>query len=127
MQVFSSCSEWALPSSCGAQASDCSGFSCCRPQALGAQASAVVAHSLMSCGSGALEHMGFSSCSVEALECRLSSCGSQALTLEVVALLCDPGAQSLLAVRTTTPRCGHSLCGLHALALWVRAMAPVLQ
>ena len=31
---------------CGAQASHCSGFSCCGEQALGAQASVVVAHRL---------------------------------------------------------------------------------
>ena len=31
---------------CGAQASHCSGFSCCRAQALGARASEVVAHRL---------------------------------------------------------------------------------
>ena len=33
-------------SSCGAQASHCSGFSCCRAQALGARASVAVAHGL---------------------------------------------------------------------------------
>ena len=43
----------------------CSGFSCCRAQALGVQASVVVAHGLSSCGSWALE-------------CRLSSCGAGA-------------------------------------------------
>ena len=37
-------SEWGLLSSCSAQASHCSGFSCCGAQALGAWASAVVAH-----------------------------------------------------------------------------------
>ena len=41
---FSSCSEWGLLSSCWAQASHCSGFSCCRAQALGTWASEVVAH-----------------------------------------------------------------------------------
>ena len=38
---------------CGAQASDCSDFSCCRAQALGVWASVVVAHGLSSCGSEA--------------------------------------------------------------------------
>ena len=40
---------------CGAQASHCGGFSCCRAQALGVRASVVVAHGLSSCGSWALE------------------------------------------------------------------------
>ena len=40
-------------SSCGARASHCSGFSCCRAQALGAWASVVVACRLSSCGSQA--------------------------------------------------------------------------
>ena len=35
---------------CSAWASHCSGFSCCRVLALGAQASVVVAHGLSSCG-----------------------------------------------------------------------------
>ena len=50
---------------CGARASHCSGFSCCRAWALGAWASAVVARGLSSCGSWALER-------------RLSSCGAWA-------------------------------------------------
>ena len=50
---------------CGAQASHCGGFSCCRAWALGTQASVVVARELSSCGSRALEH-------------RLSSCGARA-------------------------------------------------
>ena len=50
--------------SCGAWASYCGGFSCCRARALGTRASVVVAHRLSSCCSGALEH-------------RLSSCGAQ--------------------------------------------------
>ena len=49
---------------CNAQASYCSGFSCCGAWALGARASVVVARGLSSCGSWALE-------------CRLSSCGAQ--------------------------------------------------
>ena len=35
MQAFSSCNKWGLLSGCGAQASYCSGLSCCRAQALG--------------------------------------------------------------------------------------------
>ena len=48
---------------CGARASHCSGFSCCRAQALGARASVLVERGLSSCGSWALER-------------RLSSCGT---------------------------------------------------
>ena len=55
----------ALGLHCGARASHCGGFSCCRARALGARASVVVAHGLSSCGSWALEH-------------RLSSCGARA-------------------------------------------------
>ena len=39
-----------LLSSCGARTSHCSGFSCCRAQALGARASEVAAWGLRSCG-----------------------------------------------------------------------------
>ena len=53
---------------CGAQASHCSGFSCCGAWALGARASVVVAQGLSSCGSWALEY-------------RLSSCGARAQLL----------------------------------------------
>ena len=53
---------------CGARASNCSGFSCCGAQALGAWASVVMARRLSSCG-------------MRALECRLSSCGTQAQLL----------------------------------------------
>ena len=53
---------------CGAQASHCNGFSCCRAQALGTWASVVVAR-------------GFSSCGSRALERRLSSCGAGAQML----------------------------------------------
>ena len=41
--AFSSCSKPGQLSSCSAQASHCSGFSCCRAQALGAWASLAVA------------------------------------------------------------------------------------
>ena len=53
---------------CGAWASHCGGFSCCRAQALGARASATVARGLSNCGSRTLEH-------------RLSSCGMRAQLL----------------------------------------------
>ena len=53
---------------CGARASHCGGLSRCEAQALGAQASVVVAHGLSDCGSRAPEH-------------RLSSCGAQAQPL----------------------------------------------
>ena len=35
VRAFSSCGQWRLLSSCGAQASRCRGFFCCRAQALG--------------------------------------------------------------------------------------------
>ena len=68
--AFSSCSEWGTTLCCGAQASHCSGFSCCGARALGvwalgARASVVATHGLSSCGS-------------QALESRLSSCGTRA-------------------------------------------------
>ena len=44
--LFSSCRELGLLSSCGTWALHCGGFSCCIAQALGTQASAVVAHGL---------------------------------------------------------------------------------
>ena len=59
-------------------ASHCGGFSCCRAQALGVQASVVVARGLSSCGSRALEH-------------RLSSCGSRAQPLRGMWDLPRPG------------------------------------
>ena len=58
------CFAWAF-SSCGAWASHCGGFSCCRAWALGARASVVVARGLSSCG-------------LQALERRLTSCGAWA-------------------------------------------------
>ena len=64
-RAFSSRGERGTTLPCGAQASHCDGFSCCRAQALGTRASVVVAHGLSSCGSWALE-------------CRLSSCGARA-------------------------------------------------
>ena len=50
---------------CGAWASHCGGFSCCRAWAQGAWVSVVVARGLSSCGSRALEHR-LSSCSARA-------------------------------------------------------------
>ena len=66
-QPFSSCGEQGLLC-CSARASHCSGFSCCRAQALGMRASVVAARGLSSCGSRALER-------------RLSSCGAPAQLL----------------------------------------------
>ena len=60
---FSSCGKQGLLSSCGARASHCSGFSCCRAWAQGVWASVVAAPGLSSCSSWALEH-------------RLTSCGT---------------------------------------------------
>ena len=54
LQVFSSCGEQELLSSCSGRASHCGGFSCCRAQVLGARASAVAAHGLSSCNPQAL-------------------------------------------------------------------------
>ena len=57
-RLFSSCGKQGLLSSCGVQASHCSGFSCCGARAPG--------------------HLGFISFSTWALDHRLSSCGTQA-------------------------------------------------
>ena len=65
---------------CGARASHCGGFSCCRAWALGAQASVVVARRLSSCGSRALER-------------RVSSCGAQAQLLRGMWDLPGPGLE----------------------------------
>ena len=67
---------------CGAQASHCSGFSCCGACALGTQASVVVAHGLSSCGS-------------RALECRLSSCCTLAQLLSGMWDLPGPGLKPM--------------------------------
>ena len=69
-RAFSSCGKWGLlfVAVCGlliVVASHCRGFSCCRAQALGAQASVFVALGLRSSGLWALER-------------RLSSRGTQA-------------------------------------------------
>lgn len=52
-QAFSSYGTWGLCSSCRVLASRCCGFSCCVPQALGAQGSVAAACGLRSCGSWA--------------------------------------------------------------------------
>ena len=60
MQASSSCGERRLLC-CGVLASHCSGFSCFRAQAVGAQAPVVAARGLSSCGAQALGCAGFSS------------------------------------------------------------------
>ena len=65
---------------CGAWASHCGGFSCCRARALGAWASVVGACRLQSAGSVVVAHC-LSSCGSQALEHRLSSCGTRAQQL----------------------------------------------
>ena len=65
---------------CGARASHCGGFSCCRARALGVWPSVVVAHGLSSYGS-------------RALELRLSSCGTRALLLCSMWDLPGPGLE----------------------------------
>ena len=84
---------------CGVRASHCGGFSCCGAQALGAQASVVVARGLSSCGLRALEH-------------RLSNCGSRAQLLHSLWDLPRPGLEPVspaLAGRfLTTPPPGKS-------------------
>ena len=67
---------------CSARASHCSGFSCCRAQALGEQGSVVVAHRLSSCG-------------LRALERRLSSCGAWAQLLRGMWDLPGPGLEPM--------------------------------
>ena len=54
--LFSGHGKWGLLSNCSTWASHCNGFSCCGAQALGSQASVVVAHGLSICGPWALEH-----------------------------------------------------------------------
>ena len=67
---------------CGAWASHCRGFSCCRAWALGVRASVVVACGLGSCGSWALEHS-------------LSSCGTWAQLLHGMWDLPGPGLEPM--------------------------------
>ena len=65
-----------------AQASPCSGFSCCRAQALSVLASVVAARGLSSCGSWALER-------------RLSSCGAGASLIRGTWDLPGPGLEPM--------------------------------
>ena len=67
---------------CGARASHCGGFSCCRARALGTQASVIAARGLSSCG-------------LRALECRLSSCGARAQLLQGMWDLPGPGLEPM--------------------------------
>ena len=61
-------------SSCSARASHCSGFSCCRAQAVGVRASVVAAHGPQRAQASVVVARGLSSCGTQALEHRLSSC-----------------------------------------------------
>ena len=87
---------------CGARASRCGGFSCCRARALGARTSVVVAHGLRSCDLRALEH-------------RLSSCGARAYLLRGMWDLPGPGVEpvspALASGFLTTVPPGKSLQG----------------
>jgi len=78
--LFSSCSNWGLLSSCGAQASHCGDFSCCRAQALG--------------------HVGSSICGSQALKHRLNSHGAQAQLLHGMWDLPRPGMEPVSASLT---------------------------
>ena len=90
VQAFSSCGKQGLLSSCSARVSRCSGFSCCGAQALGKQASGIVACRFSSCRSRTLEHS------------RLSSCGAWVQLLQGMWNLPRPGIKPVypaLAVR----------------------------
>ena len=78
--AFSICGERVAALRCGARASYCGGFSCCRAWALGTWASVVVA-------------CGLSSCGLRALEYRLSSCGARAWLLRGMWDLPGPGLE----------------------------------
>ena len=67
---------------CSAWAFHCGGFSCCRAQSLGTQASVVVAHGLSSCG-------------LWAPESRLRSCGARAQLLHSMWDLSRRGLESV--------------------------------
>ena len=75
--LFSRYEKRGLLSSCGVRASHCSGFSCCRAQALG--------------------HAGFHSCSPWAPEHRLNSCGTR------VKLLCSMWDLSGSSIEPVSP------------------------
>ena len=79
VQAFSSCGEGGYSSlRCGARASHCSGYSCCRAWALGMQASVVAARGPQGVQASVVATCGLSTCSSWDLECWLSSCGSWA-------------------------------------------------
>ena len=54
--LFSSCRKQGLLSSCGAQASHCGGFYCCRAQALGHAGFSCAVHGFWSTGSMVVAH-----------------------------------------------------------------------
>ena len=56
LELFSSCIERGLLSSCGVRASHCGHFSCCGVQALGRVGFSSCAHGLRTCGFWAPEH-----------------------------------------------------------------------
>ena len=88
---------------CGAWASHCGGFSCCRARALGTQASVVAACGLSSCSTRALERTGFSSCCTWALgHMGFSSCGMRAQQLWLAGSRAQ--AQQLWCTGLTAPR-----------------------
>ena len=95
------------------RASHCSGFSCCRAQALGTRASVVAARGLSSCGSQALEH-------------RLSSYGARALLLCGMWDLPGPGLEpvspALAGGFLTTAPPGKSLTYILFLKLYLSLM-----
>ena len=69
--LFSSCGKWQLLSSCGAQTSNCGGFSCCRAQVLG--------------------HTAYNSFSSRVLEHRLKSCGTWGSCFMACGIFSDQG------------------------------------
>ena len=85
MQAFSSCGEWEVLSSCGAQASHCGGFCYCRARALGMRALTVAA-------------CGLSSYSSRALESELSSCDTRA---QLLRSMWDPSVSGIEPMSAT--------------------------
>ena len=75
-RLFSSCGEWQLLSSCGAQASHCGGFSCCRARVLG--------------------HTVYNSFSSQVLEHRLNSCGAWGSCFAACETFSDQGSNLCL-------------------------------
>ena len=84
-RAFSSCREQGLLSSCGAQASHCSGCSCCRARPLVMQVS-------VSCCMGA-QHL-----QLWVLDCRFSSCGTWAQLSQSMWYLPRQGNKSVFPV-----------------------------